>query len=88
MKPAIKKYLSQIGRKGGQKSRRELSSQAAKNMVKTREAKRAFRNFYTQCFWSFDESYIVQATDISWVAQQLRKHGNHKAWKVAQLLCR
>ena len=88
MKSAIKQYLSQIGRKGGQKSRRQLSPQTARNMVKIREAKRAFRNFYTQCFWSFDEDYTIQETDIPWVVEQLRKHGNHQAWKVAQLLCR
>ncbi len=88
MRVLVKQYLSQIGRKGGQKSRRLLSSQTAKNMVKIREARRAFRNFYTPCFWSFDENYLIQAADIPWVVQQLRKHGNHKAWKVAQSLCR
>lgn len=88
MRQAVKQYLAQIGRKGGQKSRRQLSPETAKNMVKIREARRAFRNFYTSCFWSFDEGYVIQATDIPWVVQQLRKHGNHKAWKVAQSLCR
>lgn len=88
MRQAVKQYLAQIGRKGGQKSRGQLSPETAKSMVKIREARRAFRNFYTSCFWSFDEGYVIQAADIPWVAQQLRKHGNHKAWKVAQSLCR
>lgn len=87
MNPAVKKYLSQIGRKGGTKSRRELAPQTAKNMVRVREARRAFRNFYTQCFWSFDEQYKIHLHDIPWVVEQLRKHGNHQAWKIAESLC-
>ncbi len=88
MHSAITQYLSQIGKKGGEKSRRRLSPQSAKNMVKVREARRAFRKFYTQCFWSFDENYVIRFDDIPWVVEQLRKNGNHLAWKVAQTLCR
>jgi len=36
----IKQYLSEIGRKGGQKSRRKLTKSQARAMVKAREAKR------------------------------------------------
>ena len=87
MDQSVKKYLAQIGRKGGKKSRRKLSSTSAKNMVKVREAKRAFQHFYTECFWSFDENYHITLQDISWVANQLRKNGNRKAWELAQKLC-
>jgi hypothetical protein len=53
----VKKYLSTIGRKGGLKSRRRLSSETARQMVLVREAQTAFRNFYSRCFWSFDPNY-------------------------------
>lgn len=38
---AIKSYLSEIGRKGGQKSRRKLTKAQARAMVRARTAKRA-----------------------------------------------
>lgn len=88
MNKEIKKYLSQIGRIGGLKSRRSLSSKDAKKMTQVREARRAFRNFYTQCFWSFDENYNVTYDDIPWVVEQLRKYGNRVSWSVADKLCR
>lgn len=88
MNLVVKKYLSSIGRKGGKKSRRSLSAQTARDMVKIREARRAFHGFYSQCFWSYDENYIVTKKDIPWVVEQLRKHGNQTTWKIAEKLCR
>ena len=38
---AVKSYLSAIGRKGGQKSRRKLTKAQARAMVRARTAKRA-----------------------------------------------
>jgi general stress protein YciG len=37
---AIQKYLSEIGRKGGQKSRRTLTPEQARAMVEAREKKK------------------------------------------------
>jgi hypothetical protein len=88
MHPSVKTYLAKIGRKGGKKSRRKLSPCLAKNMVKVREAKRAYRHFYAECFWSFDEHYAITLCDVDWVARQLRKNGNRIAWQVADKLCR
>ncbi len=56
-------------------------------MVQVREARRAFRRFQAQCFWSFDPDYEVTAADIGWVADQLRKHGGRAAWETANKLC-
>lgn len=36
----IKEYLSEIGRKGGKKSKRKLTSEQAKEMVRIREEKK------------------------------------------------
>jgi hypothetical protein len=41
MHEEAKKYLSEIGRKGGQKSRRKLTKAQARAMVRARTAKRA-----------------------------------------------
>lgn len=41
MKPDIKAYLAEIGRRGGQKSKRKLTKAQARAMVRARTAKRA-----------------------------------------------
>jgi hypothetical protein len=83
----IREYLAEIGRRGGRKSRRALDPETARAMVRLREARRAYRRFHAQCFWSFDPEYRVGPRDITWVAQQLRRHGGREAWRVAGLLC-
>jgi hypothetical protein len=40
MKSDIKAYLAEIGRRGGQKSRRKLTREQAQAMVRAREQKR------------------------------------------------
>jgi hypothetical protein len=81
-------YLSEIGRRGGRRSRRSLDPATARMMVKIREARRAYRRFYSLCFWSYDPNLKIGSSDIAWVAEQLRKHGNRLAWEVAARLCR
>ena len=88
MNPYVRKYLAEIGARGGRKSRRALSSETARNMVRVREARRAFRRFYARCFWSYDPDYTIGPGDVDWVAEQLMKHGGRDAWHVAQRLCR
>lgn len=84
----IRKYLAEIGRVGGLKSRRRLDPETARQMVRVREARRAFRRFHVECFWSSPPDLAVGAGDISWVAEQLQKHGGAEAWRVASKLCR
>lgn len=88
MKNILKEYLSTIGRKGGLKSRRQLSPEAARGMVRVREARRAFRDFYAECFWSFRRDLTIGPEDVNWVAEQLMKHGNREAWYRGARLCR
>ncbi len=84
---SVRQYLAKIGRRGGQRSRRHLDSETARKMVRLREAKRAFRTFYTECFWSYDPNYKVTQNDIVWVGQQLMKHGGRRAWQAGAKLC-
>lgn len=81
------KYLAKIGRKGGQKSRRSLSPETAKNMVKIREARRIFKKYHSRCFWSFDPQYKVQLSDLAWLIEQLKKNGDRKLRELASKLC-
>jgi hypothetical protein len=84
----VRAYLASIGRRGGRKSRRRLDPGVAREMVRLREARRGFRRFHTQCFWSSDPHYVVTEGDIPWVADQLRKFGGRAGWDVAARLCR
>jgi len=87
MKQEVREYLAEIGRRGGRKSRRELDSATAREMVRVREARKAYRRFHTRCFWSFDPEYVVRASDVAWVADRLRRHGGREAWEIASRLC-
>lgn len=87
MNSEVREYLSEIGRRGGRRSRRVLDPDTARTMVNVREAKRAYKAFHTMCFWSFDPEFRVGVSDISWVAEQLRKNGNRQAWEVANRIC-
>ena len=84
----ISRYLAQIGSRGGRKSRRTLDPETARAMVKVREARRAFRRFRATCFWSYRPDLEIGAAEVSWVAEQLMKHGNREAWRVGAKLCR
>jgi hypothetical protein len=79
MNPELRQYLSEIGRRGGLKSRRTLAPETARAMSRVRDARRAFRRFHTQCFGSYDPSYRVGMADIEWVADQLMAHGDREA---------
>lgn len=85
---AIRKYLADIGRRGGLKSRRTLDPETARAMVHVREARRAFRRFYTECFWSYRPDLVIGRDDVSWVADQLMRHGTREAWYTGARLCR
>jgi hypothetical protein len=84
----IKAYLAEIGRKGGKKSRRRLDPATARDMVRVREARRAFRRYRVRCFWSSSADLEIRLQDVPWVAEQLMKHGDREAWRVGARLCR
>jgi len=88
MEESVRQYLSRIGRKGGQASRRALDPEMARRMVQLREARRAFRKYRTQCFWFVDPNFKIGFEDIAWVSAQLMKHGGREAWLLGSRLCR
>lgn len=88
MKEAVRTYLAEIGRRGGRKSRRTLDPETARAMVRVRQARRLYRQFHAECFWSFDPDYRIGKTDVAWVADQLRRQGGREAWEAARKLCR
>jgi hypothetical protein len=81
-------FFARIGRTGGIRSRRTLDADTARAMVRVREARRAYKRFYARCFWSYRADLDIGISDVEWVAEQLRRHGNRDAWMVASRLCR
>jgi hypothetical protein len=85
---AVARYMADIGRTGGRKSRRQLDRHQAQKMVRIREARRAFREFHARCFWSSPPDFQVMEQDLPWVIEQLRRHGGRAGWERAERLCR
>lgn len=85
---SVRRYLAEIGARGGRRSRRTLDAETARVMVRVREARRAFRRFRSLCFWSHRPDLVIRAEDVAWVAEQLMKHGNREAWRAGARLCR
>jgi hypothetical protein len=88
MTPEVRAYLAEIGRRGGRRSRRVLAPEAARGMVRLREARRAFKRFHSRCFWSSPKDYVVTMDDLPWVARQLMTHGGPEGWRIGSSLCR
>ena len=86
-KKVVHRYLSEIGRKGGRKSKRELKPEDAREMAKVREAKRAFQKYFHECFWSFDPNLEIGKADVTWIAEQLMKNGSRTCWLIGRRLC-
>lgn len=87
MDATLKEYLSAIGRRGGRTSKRKLSVEDARKMVKIREAGRAYRKFHANCFWSYKPDLKITSKDVTWVAEQLMKQGGREAWQAGVRLC-
>ena len=84
--PSLRAYLARIGRKGGSKSRRTLSSADARDMVRVREARRAFREFHAQCFWYLRPDLQVSLDDVPEIVRGLRRDGGLKGFLAAARL--
>ena len=85
---SVSQYLAEIGRKGGKRSRRQLSSQEARDMVRVREIRRAFREFYARCFWYMRPDADLGLGDLAEVVRGLRKNGGREGFRRAARLCR
>lgn len=84
----ISRYLSEIGRRGGQRSHRSLPSDTARDMVRIREARKAFRSFHAQCFWYMREDMKITLQDIPEIVRGLRQNGGRQGFLLAAKLCR
>lgn len=51
-------------------------------------ARRAFREFYAQCFWSYRPDAEIGEADIPWVIRELRYYGGAKGYAAVAEICR
>jgi hypothetical protein len=51
-------------------------------------ARKAFREFYAQCFWSYREDAEITEDKIAFVVRGLREPGGLAGYQVAAELCR
>lgn len=51
-------------------------------------ARKAFKEFYAQCFWSSDPNHVVEEQDLPWIIRNLRLHGGHRGYRIVAELCR
>ncbi len=51
-------------------------------------ARKAFKEFSAQCFWSSPVDLEVTEADIPFIVRGLRLHGGHKGYRIAIELCR
>lgn len=51
-------------------------------------AQRAYREFRSQCFWSYRSDLVLTEDKIPFVIRGLRKYGGHKGYKIVAKLCR
>jgi hypothetical protein len=84
----VRRYMAEIGRKGGKRSRRRLDPETARKMVRIRQARRAYRRFHASCFWSYRPDLKIGADDVPWVAETLMRTGGRAAWEIGRSLCR
>jgi hypothetical protein len=51
-------------------------------------AQRAYREYHSQCFWSYRPDLIITEDKIPFVMRGLRKYGGHRGYKIVAELCR
>jgi hypothetical protein len=49
-------------------------------------ARKAYRDFYAQCFWSYREVAEITDEKIPFVVRRLREHGGHAGYRIAAQL--
>ena len=51
-------------------------------------ARRAFKDFSAQCFWSAPADMEVTEAEIPFIIRGLRLHGGHRGYQIVAELCR
>src|SRR5262245_5411920 len=82
----LRQHLKTIGRRGGLRSRRLLDSSAARDTVRVREARRAYRRFHARYFRNYPADRRIALAEVPWLVRQLRETGDAQASRIADYL--
>jgi hypothetical protein len=63
------------------------ASEAMARQRRLELARKAFREFYAQCFWSYREDAEITEDKIPFVIRGLREHGGLAGYRIASELC-
>lgn len=87
----VRAYLAAIGSKGGAKSRRSLSSETARDMVRVREARRMFNlpalieEYRERCLWFLRPDYVPKTvSEIIKVLDLIERYGDRTGYERAE----
>jgi hypothetical protein len=50
-------------------------------------ARQAFKEFFAQCFWSWNEDTEITNETIPLIIEGLRHYGGHRGYRIAAELC-
>ena len=62
-------------------------SKAAARQRRLELARKAFKEFYAQCFWSYRQDTEITEEKIPFVIRGLREHGGLAGYQIAAELC-
>ena len=65
-----------------------IAADAAARPRRLELARRAFKDFYAQCFWSYREDAEIGEDDIPWVIRELRHYGGARGYQAVAEICR
>lgn len=51
-------------------------------------ARRVFREYFAQCFWSWNPDVVLRDEHLPMIVQGLRLHGGHAGYRIVEQLCR
>lgn len=63
-------------------------SEKAERERRVQLARQVFREFFAQCFWSWNENAEITEETIPLIVEGLRHHGGHRGYRIAAELCR
>lgn len=51
-------------------------------------ARRVFREYFAQCFWSWNPDVVLRDEHLPLIVKELRLHGGHAGYRIVEQLCR
>ena len=66
----------------------QVASEVEARQRRVELARKAFKDFHAQCFWSYRHDAVINEADIPWVIRELRHYGGAKGYRAVAEICR